>query len=86
MIANLERTQSNTQQNEDKHSTPTNNGKHTKQQINNNRTTSFELTAAQTTSGGGGLNAFYWYQIFALDSVAVQTKNCLACMEAFYLI
>ena len=27
-------------------------------------------------------NAFYWYQIFALDSVAVKTQNCLARMEA----
>ena len=24
--------------------------------------------------GGGGLNAFYWYQIFALDSVVVKYK------------
>ena len=32
--------------------------------------------------GGGGLNAFYWRQIFALDSVVVNTKKCLARMEA----
>ena len=27
-------------------------------------------------------NKFYWYQIFALDSVAVQTEYCKDCMEA----
>ena len=32
---------------------------------------------------GGGLNVFYWYQIFALDSVGVKTQNCLARMEVF---
>ena len=46
MIAQLERTQSNAQQNRDKHRTPTINGKHTKQRINNNRTTPLEQTAA----------------------------------------
>ena len=25
--------------------------------------------------GGGGLNAFYWYQIFALDSVVVEVQE-----------
>ena len=25
--------------------------------------------------GGGGLNAFYWYQIFALDSAVVEAQN-----------
>ena len=39
MIAKLEMTQSNAQQNKDKHRTPTTHGKHTKQQINYNRTT-----------------------------------------------
>ena len=24
--------------------------------------------------GGGGLNAFYWYQIFALDSAVVEVQ------------
>ena len=37
------------------------------QQRINNRTTALEPTAAKAT--GGSLNAFYWYQIFALDSV-----------------
>ena len=30
-----------------------------------------------------GLNAFYWYQIFALDSVANKTQNCLTRMDPY---
>ena len=26
--------------------------------------------------GGRGFKAFYWRQIFALDSVVVETQNC----------
>ena len=33
--------------------------------------------------GGGGLNAFYWYPEFAIDSVVVRHKYYLARMEAF---
>ena len=34
-----------------------------------------------------GLNAFYWYQIFALDSVVVvKTQNCLARREVALLL
>ena len=40
---------------------------HTKQQINNNRTTALERTSALATEGGGCLNVFNWHQIFALD-------------------
>ena len=29
-----------------------------------------------------GLNAFYWYQIFALDSAVVEVQEMLARMEA----
>ena len=25
--------------------------------------------------GGGGLNAFYWYQIFAIDSAVVEVQE-----------
>ena len=28
--------------------------------------------------GGGGLNAFYWYQIFAIDSVVVKAQKVLS--------
>ena len=27
------------------------------------------------TGGGGGLNAFYWYQIFALESAVVEVQE-----------
>ena len=46
--------------------------------INNNRTTALEWwTAALATwgRGGGGLNAFYWYHIFALDSADVEVQE-----------
>ena len=54
MIAKLEKTQSNVQQNKDKHRTSTTNRKHTKQQINNNKTSATERTAAQAIGRGGG--------------------------------
>ena len=40
------------------------------------------LRTDSSLSHCGGLNAFYWRQIFALDSVVVKTQNGLACMEA----
>ena len=45
-----------------------------KQLINNNRSraTALEWTAALATSG---LNAFNWYQIFALDSAIVELQE-----------
>ena len=46
MIAKPERTQSDAQQNKKKYRISTANGKHTKQQINNNRATALERTAA----------------------------------------
>ena len=61
-----------------KHRTPTNDGSNNKQQINNNRTTTLERTAAYAT---GGLNELYLYQIYALDYVVMlntKHKNCLA--------
>ena len=35
------------------------------------------ITALYKTGGGGGggLNAFYWYQIFALDSAVVEVQE-----------
>ena len=53
--------------------TDSHNGSNNKQKVNNNRTTALERTAAQAT--GGGLNAFYWYQIFALDSAVVEVQK-----------
>ena len=42
-----------------------------KQQVNN-RTSALERTAALAT---GGLNAFYWYQSFALISAVVEVQE-----------
>ena len=41
--------------------------------INNNRTTALERTTALVK--GGVLNAFYWYQIFSLDSAVDEAQN-----------
>ena len=55
---------------------------HTKQQINNNRTTALERTSALATEGGGCLNVFNWHQIFALDFfVVVKIQTCLPHMK-----
>ena len=43
-----------------------------KQQVNNNRTTALERTADLAT---GGLNAFYGYQIFALNSAVDEVQE-----------
>ena len=48
--------------------------------FNFNRTTALERTGAYVT--GGGLNAIYWYQIFALDSVVGKAQKCSALMDA----
>ena len=52
--------------------TDSHNGSYNKQKVKNNRTTALERTAAQAN---GGLNAFYWYQIFALDSAVVEVQE-----------
>ena len=51
MIAKLESTQCNAQQNKDKH-TPTNTGQYIKQKINNNKRTALERAAVEATEGG----------------------------------
>ena len=38
----------------------------------NNESTTTERTAALARMGVGGLNAFYWYQTFILDSAVVK--------------
>ena len=58
-----------------KHKTSTNNGSNHKQYINNNRTTTLERTAALATAAGGGLNAFYWYQILVLGYFVVKAQQ-----------
>ena len=45
--------------------------------INNNRTTALKCTAALSKGGGGGgLNAFYLYQMFALDPAVDEAQKC----------
>ena len=51
------------------------------QRINTNRTTALERTAATR-----GLNVFYWYQIFALDSTVVEALNVLSWHGGFLTI
>ena len=92
MIAKLEMTHSNAYQNKEQHRTPTNNGRCIciKQQFNNNRTTALQRTLALDPPtpgerGGGGVNAFYWRQIFALDYVVVKTQKLLS-SQRNYLI
>ena len=74
MIAKLEWTQKFAQQNIEQLQNPT-----TGVKINNeptkNRTTAFERTIAKPLGEGGGWNAFYWYQIFDLDSAVVETQK-----------
>ena len=50
--------------------TESHNGSNNTQQVNNSRTDS-----SLSHRGGGVLNAFYWYQIFALDSDVVEVKQ-----------
>ena len=85
MITKLEWTQSKAQQNIELLQNPTVNGSNNQQRINNNRTTALERTAAQTT-GGGGLNAFYWFQIFALDSAFVEAQKMISSHAGFLSI
>ena len=52
----------------------------------NNKSTTTEPPPSygqQHVKPPGDLNAFYWYQIFALDSAVVEVQKCSARMEAF---
>ena len=50
-------------------------------------TAALERISAQVTcGGGGGLNAFYWYQIFALDYVVVKAQIMLSSHGGFQAI
>ena len=66
MIAILERTYSNVQQNIEQLQTIT-----MGVTINKKSTTTEPLQPKRP----GGLNAFYWYQIFALDSAVVEVQE-----------
>ena len=71
MIAKLEWTQSNVQQNIEQLQTPTMGVTlTTSQQQQNHR-----LRMDSSLSHRGCLNAFYWYQIFVLDSAVVEVQE-----------
>ena len=53
-------------------------GRKNQLRINQNRTTALERTSANATRG---LNAFYWYQIFSLDSAVVEAQKMLSSHE-----
>ena len=72
MIAKLEWTQSNLQQNIEQ--TDSDNESSNNQRINNSRTTALERTAAETR--GGGLN--FLRVIFALKSTVVEVHAMLS--------
>ena len=63
--------------------TESHNGSNNQQRINNNIITALGRTAANAT---GGLRAFYWYQIFTLDSTVVETQNMLSSGGGFLTI
>ena len=69
MNAKIEKIQRNAYQNEDKHRTPTKNGKYTIQYSNNNRTTTLEGTLPKPPEV---LTVFYERQIFVLDSIHIE--------------
>ena len=76
MIAKLEIIHNALHNKNTEHALNPHNGSNGEQRVNNNRTTALERTAAEATAD---LNAFYWYQIFALDSVVdVKTQTILS--------
>ena len=83
-IAKIEWTQRNAQQNIEQLQNPT------MAVTINNETTASERTAAKATAegvgGGGGLNAFFWYQIFALDFAVVEAQKMLSSYGEFQTI
>ena len=79
MIAKLEWTQSNALQNIEQLQNPT------MGVTINNRSTTTEPPPKnrQQPKPLGGLNAFYWYQIFALDSAVVEAQKMLSSHGGF---
>ena len=82
MIAKLEWTQSKTQQNIEQLQNPT------MGVTINNKSTTTEAPPynGQQSKPLGGLNAFYWYQIFTLDSAVVKAQKMLSSHGGFLSI
>ena len=55
----------------------------TSQQQQNHR---LRTDSSPSHRGGGGLNAFYWYQIFALDSAVVEVQEMFSSHRSLLLI
>ena len=51
--------------------------------MDNNKTITLEPTAAKAT---GGLHAFYWYQIFPLESAVLEAQKMLSTKRGFLTI
>ena len=84
MIAKLEGTLSNVQQNIEQLQTPTvgvtiNNNQ---QQLNHRLRTDSSLSHR----GERALNAFYWYQMFALDSAVVEVQEMFSLHKSLKLL
>ena len=75
MIAILEWKLSNVQQNIEQLQTATMGVTITKSQQQQNHRLRTDNSLSHRGGGGGGLNAFYWYQIFALDSAVVEVQE-----------
>ena len=52
---------------------------------NESRKQNYRLITVKAT-GGGGINAFYWYQIFDLDSAVVEAQVVLSLLEGLITI
>ena len=82
VIAKQEWTQNNAQQNIEQLQNPT-----MGVTINNDSTTTEPPLQnghqPKSLGGGGGLNAFHWHQIFALDSAVVEAQKMLSSHGGF---
>ena len=83
MIAKLEWTQSNAQQEKTNYRIP----QWEKQSTTNQQQQNHRLRTDNSQSHWrGGLNAFYWYQIFALDSAVVEAQKMFRSHRGFLTI
>ena len=82
MIAILEWSKSNVEQNIEQLQTPTMGVTINKKSTTTETPPKNGHQPKPTEGGGSGLDAFYWYQIVILDSAAVEVQ-CSARVEAF---
>ena len=82
MIAELEWTQSNAQPNIGQLKNPTMG----ETKITNHKQQNHRLRTDSSQTHWGGLHAFYWYQIFILDSAVVEAQKILSLHGGFLTI